>query len=382
MFQSAGFRFALRLSVVVGVLMCAGCLTMGRQLLGKLEPQPDKSSVEEATTKSPDSEPSKAVASEKSAAGPREESTLTKPRISDSEREPPPTKSAAEIAETPPQPPSEAKQAPPPKKYGSAKEAAIATARDTPGVSTIILCPFSYDGTWQVIMYSEDEPKPTVREFVWNQAQHVLEPTMTYPATPAELESLHRKYRMMESCELLAYPRSVAAAEKDERSPDKSPVRSEPRKAELVKPSVPESQPGPAREQRAREREEPDSQLAGTSGNPEERQAVMNFISTWKSVWERKDLDTFKSLYHPSFRAGTMVYDQFMESKAKFFGNYQTINVEFERVSVKKVRGGYQVKFLQRFQGDSYRDQGWKTMTLVGNPDRGFKIISEEWSAQ
>jgi len=77
-----------------------------------------------------------------------------------------------------------------------------------------------------------------------------------------------------------------------------------------------------------------------------------------------------------------MVYDQFIESKRKFFGNYQTISVEFDRVSVKKVRGGYQVKFLQRFQGDDYRDRGWKTMTLVGNREQGFKIISEEWSAQ
>ena len=38
-------------------------------------------------------------------------------------------------------------------------------------------------------------------------------------------------------------------------------------------------------------------------------------------------------------------------------------------------------RFLQRFQGDAHKDTGWKTMTLVGGKDQGFKIISEEWSA-
>lgn len=383
MFSSGGPRLVSRLSVTLTVLMCAGCLTTGRQLLGKLEPRPDTASVEETTSKSRDSEPSKAAASEKTGTEGRERSTLTKPRIPDSEPEAAESKPASEPVESLPKPPEEPKQARPQKKFRNVREAAIEKARNTPGVSTIVLCPFSYDGTWQVVMYDEQEPKPTVREFVWNRAQGALEPTMMYPVTADELSSMRRKYSMMESCELLAYPGGSTQAEERVRPTDKPPLPADSTTTDLVKPLMREPRRESTPQPRISRGEDLRVQAADTATeSPQDEQAVRDFMSTWKSVWERKDLDTFKSFYHPSFRAGRMVYDQFMDNKAKFFNKYRTISVEFDRVSVKKVRGGYQVRFLQRFQGDTHKDTGWKTMTLVGGKDQGFKIVSEEWSAQ
>jgi len=355
---------------------------MGRQFLGKLEPTPDKASVEDSGAKPTEPEPDKSSPPEKSTTEAREEPALTKPRIPDADSEPSRSKTPAELAEKPPQPPSAAKQAPQPKKFKNAKEAAIETARNIPGVTTIVLCPFGYDDGWTVIMWGDDEPKPTRREFVWNPAQSTLESTMTIPTTQAELESERRRYRTMESCEILAYPRGKIAAEEHGGPTDRGITRSEPRKTELVKPSVPEPKFERAPEPRIRDREESPEQAAEIPSEAGEKQAVTDFLSKWKTAWETKDVDTYGGFYHSSFRAGKMVYDQFIDHKKKLFGKYQTIGVQLDRVSVKKVRGGYQVRFFQRFQGDSHNDKGWKTMTLVGNKDQGFKIISEEWSPQ
>jgi hypothetical protein len=38
-------------------------------------------------------------------------------------------------------------------------------------------------------------------------------------------------------------------------------------------------------------------------------------------------------------------------------------------------------RFIRRFHGDADKDTGWKTMTLAGGKDQGFKIIREEWPA-
>ncbi|MCA1961074.1 MAG: hypothetical protein LDL33_09770, partial [Desulfomonile sp.] len=332
MFRSGEFRIASWLWIGLVVLICTGCLSMGRQLLGRLEPTSDKSLAEESSAKSSEPEAAKPSPTEETVPETSGETSLTKPRIPDSDTEPARSKSPAELAEKPPQPPSEAKQAQPPKKYKNAREAAIETARNTPGITTIVLCPFGYDG-WQVIMWGDDEPKPTRREFVWNTAQSTLESTMTLPTTQEELESERRKYRLMESCEILAYPRSKAVDEEHGRPPDRGITRSEPRKAELVKPSVPESRIEPTPEARIRDREGPRIEPADIPSDAGEKQAVTDFLSRWKSAWESKDLDAYGGFYHSSFRSGRMVYDQFIDHKKKMFDKYRTISVDLDRVS-------------------------------------------------
>jgi murein L,D-transpeptidase YafK len=112
----------------------------------------------------------------------------------------------------------------------------------------------------------------------------------------------------------------------------------------------------------------------------EARAAVLAFLEKWKSAWEEKNLDRYLKMYHRNFQMGGMDYEKFRESKKKFLGKYSIIRVELDRVTVNKTSNGYEVRFLQSFRGDDYRDKGWKSMVLAGGKGAGFRIVSERWS--
>lgn len=111
-----------------------------------------------------------------------------------------------------------------------------------------------------------------------------------------------------------------------------------------------------------------------------EKQRVLTFLQRWKSFWEKKDLDRYVKMYHPDFQLGNMDQKMFRKSKKRLFNKYRSIRVEFERVEIRKEEERVHVKFLQSFQGDDYRDKGWKDMVLVGDKNKGFRILSEEWA--
>ena len=108
-----------------------------------------------------------------------------------------------------------------------------------------------------------------------------------------------------------------------------------------------------------------------------ERKEILDFLNRWKRAWVQKDLDRFIKMYHPDFKDGRVDYKMFLKSKQNFFRKYGIIQVELDRVEIKKSDGTWLVKFLQSFQGDEYRDKGWKTMVLAGEKGQGFRIIEE-----
>jgi murein L,D-transpeptidase YafK len=113
----------------------------------------------------------------------------------------------------------------------------------------------------------------------------------------------------------------------------------------------------------------------------EENTSVREFLNKWKLAWEQKDLDSYAKMYHPKFRQGRMDYKSFLKSKRAFFGKYRTIRVEIDKVETAKEKGQFTVKFLQSFQGDEYRDKGWKSMVLAGGKSEGLRIVDEQWSS-
>ncbi|MFC1834424.1 hypothetical protein ACFL2Q_06785, partial [Thermodesulfobacteriota bacterium] len=111
-----------------------------------------------------------------------------------------------------------------------------------------------------------------------------------------------------------------------------------------------------------------------------DKKLVMEFLHKWKSSWEQKNLDIFIKMYHPNFQAEESNYESFKELKKHFFRKYKDIRVEIQRVEIRKAQGRYIVRFLQSFQGDKYRDKGWKNMVLAKSKGRRFIILTEGWS--
>jgi hypothetical protein len=111
-----------------------------------------------------------------------------------------------------------------------------------------------------------------------------------------------------------------------------------------------------------------------------ERQGVLAFLNRWKSAWEQKDLDRYVKMYHADFGQDKNNLKTFLQAKKRFFRKYREIRVEIDRVDIRKVEGQLVVKFIQTFRGDHYSDKGWKRMVLAGSKNKGFRVISEDWS--
>ena len=112
-----------------------------------------------------------------------------------------------------------------------------------------------------------------------------------------------------------------------------------------------------------------------------DKKAVLAFLGEWKLAWEQREPDRFMKMYHPDFEHEGMNYEMLLKVKKNFFRKYRTIRVDVDRVEIRKAQGRVLVRFVQSFQGDSYRDKGWKSMVLAGGKDAGFRIVSEGWTA-
>ena len=117
-----------------------------------------------------------------------------------------------------------------------------------------------------------------------------------------------------------------------------------------------------------------------SESDPETAAAVLGFLKEWQSAWEQKDFDRYRKLYSAKFQQGNRDYRKFVKSKKNFFQKYATIRVETEHLDINLAKDRISVKFQQVFQGDDYRDKGWKSMVLARDKVKGFRIIQEEWS--
>jgi murein L,D-transpeptidase YafK len=123
-----------------------------------------------------------------------------------------------------------------------------------------------------------------------------------------------------------------------------------------------------------------ETQTARSEVTAQDRKDISDFLAKWKRAWMQKDLDRFIKMYHPDYQQLGMDYKMFLKSKKNFFRKYQAIRVEVDQLEIGKTDGRWVVKFLQSFQGDDYRDKGWKTMVLAGGKAEGFRILEEGWS--
>ena len=85
-------------------------------------------------------------------------------------------------------------------------------------------------------------------------------------------------------------------------------------------------------------------------------------------------------MYVPDFKQGDMDYSMFLKYKRYFFRKYKNIRVETEQVEIKTDGNEIELRFIQSFQGDDYRDKGWKRIILSRDEETDFKIVLEEWT--
>lgn len=112
---------------------------------------------------------------------------------------------------------------------------------------------------------------------------------------------------------------------------------------------------------------------------------VKKFILSWKEAWERKDLNKFISFYskHFTWKGGGL--KEWKAYKRRTILSKKFIKVDISNLSIlafSKMGDEnpryYLVEFYQRYESDSYSDEGVKRMYVV-REDGKLKILSEEF---
>ncbi len=110
-----------------------------------------------------------------------------------------------------------------------------------------------------------------------------------------------------------------------------------------------------------------------------DEEKLKEIYTRWINAWEKKDFETFISLYSNNFTIRQMNLDEWRELKKRSFEKFSSINVTAEdlKITVKSNRG--KIQFVQNFSGDSYNDTGIKKLYLRREDDK-WKIVKETWN--
>jgi murein L,D-transpeptidase YafK len=108
---------------------------------------------------------------------------------------------------------------------------------------------------------------------------------------------------------------------------------------------------------------------------------INQWLESWRSAWEKKDLDSYIAKYGEEFKWLKMNRGQYREFKAGLNAKYQTIAVHISKPLIFAYKGRAVVRFLQQYTSDQHTDFGEKTLYLRRLKDN-YQIIGETWAAE
>ena len=108
--------------------------------------------------------------------------------------------------------------------------------------------------------------------------------------------------------------------------------------------------------------------------------SVDAFLSDWREVWERADLEAYLAFYHPDAVQGSLKgRDRIAEHKRSLWQRQKPRAIILGRPRVNRQIGFVEVSFDQEYAaGQGYSDAGQKTLTLTPYGDR-WLITREQW---
>ncbi len=111
--------------------------------------------------------------------------------------------------------------------------------------------------------------------------------------------------------------------------------------------------------------------------------AVLAGLYQWKYAWTYNDLETYLSMYDPSFkRSDGMNFPQFKSYKERIFSKKEDKTIILDDINIipypGEKRNLFLVTFNQSYQSDSHRFKGEKSLLVRLDPDQSISILTEE----
>ena len=108
-----------------------------------------------------------------------------------------------------------------------------------------------------------------------------------------------------------------------------------------------------------------------------ERDEVVRIIETWRTSWERKDVDKYMALYSPDFSASGKNWQQWKEHKARLAKQYNKIKVDVQNLRILQNDGLVLASFVQKYGNEYFSSAGRKTIYLKHSSR--WRIVGEHF---
>jgi len=95
-----------------------------------------------------------------------------------------------------------------------------------------------------------------------------------------------------------------------------------------------------------------------------ERDEVVRVIETWRTSWERNDVDKYLSLYSADFSASGKSRQQWKEHRARLAKQYSKIKVDVQNLRILQNDGLVLASFVQKYSNEYFDSAGRKTLYL------------------
>ena len=116
-------------------------------------------------------------------------------------------------------------------------------------------------------------------------------------------------------------------------------------------------------------------EMVDPSEMEKEREEVVRIVETWRTSWERKDVERYMSLYSPDFTSSGKNWQQWKEHKARLAKQYNRIKVDVQNLRIIQNDGLVLASFVQKYSNEYFSSSGRKALYLKHSSR--WRIIGE-----
>ena len=143
---------------------------------------------------------------------------------------------------------------------------------------------------------------------------------------------------------------------------------------EPVKPAVADPKPDPKAEAKSESKPEP-KPAAAPAGDPQAE--VVQTLQAWARAWSARDSQAYLAFYDASFKTpGGMDRATWEAQRQERLTRPEYIKVELENIKASINGTEASVRFLQRYESNTFKGNDRKTLTL-SRKDGAWKIVEE-----
>ncbi|OFZ29007.1 MAG: hypothetical protein A2622_13000 [Bdellovibrionales bacterium RIFCSPHIGHO2_01_FULL_40_29] len=108
------------------------------------------------------------------------------------------------------------------------------------------------------------------------------------------------------------------------------------------------------------------------------KQAALNWLNSWKNLWEKQDLEKYIQLYSDQFSDPKFNKQTWFAHKKNLKNKYKYVKISTSTPNIFSLQDQFLFQFVQDYESDGHKDRGIKNLYVIN--DKGtLKILREEW---